>query len=63
MAKKSNFVSTPADLTNVNTDPRQRTPGEHDGEKGVYGEYGRTTSPNGVPEKIRDGQVPKVKGD
>ncbi len=31
-------------------------PGQYDGEKGYPG---RTKSPNGVPEKIRDGNVKK----
>lgn len=50
------FIKTPAGY--------KGGPGEYDGEKtGPFGEYARTSSPNAVPEKIRDGSVPAVSGE
>lgn len=53
----SDLVDTPMDSSLVKTGVPSGGPGEYDGEKtGAFGSYPRTSSPNGVPEKIRDGQ-------
>lgn len=50
------FIKTPAGY--------KGGPGEYDGhDKGPFGEYKRTPSPNGVPEKWLDGSVPKPSGE
>lgn len=53
----SDFVNSPAEP--IATPPKgyRGSNGEYDGEKGYPG---RTTSPNGVPEKVRDGGMPSV---
>lgn len=52
----SEFVKTPAGY--------KGGPGTYDGlDTGPFGEFKRTPSPNGVPEKIIDGSIPSVSGE
>lgn len=58
MAKNS-FVKTPVDM--IATPPKgyKGGPGVYDGENvGPFSSYKRTSTPNGVPEKIKDGAIP-----
>jgi hypothetical protein len=61
----SDFVDTPMPDEFVKTPAGYRGgPGVYDGEDCPgFGEYRRTPSPNSVPEKIRDGSVPKPTGE
>lgn len=60
-----NFVDTPMNSEFVKTPAGYKGgPGEYDGCKnGPFGEFGRTSSPNAVPEKIIDGSVGKPSGE
>lgn len=59
------FVDSPMNSEFIRTPAGYRGgPGMYDGEsEGPFGEYRRTPSPNSVPEKIRDGSVPKPSGE
>lgn len=60
----SNFVDTPMSEVFQKTEIPSGGPGEYDGEDCPgFSEYRRTKSPNGVPEKIRDGSVKKPSGE
>ncbi len=57
----SKFVNTPIDFIAHPPADNKGGPGEYNGDKtGPLGAYGRTPSPNAVPEKTRDGGLPTV---
>jgi hypothetical protein len=57
----SKFVETPMEPIAKAPAGYKGGPGVYDGEKNLpAGMPGRTHSPNGVPEKVRDGSVPSV---
>jgi len=59
----SEFVNTPMSSEFVKSETKGG-PGTYDGDDCAdFGSYRRTHSPNGVPEKIFDGSVPKVSGE
>ena len=59
----SEFVDTPMSSEFVKSD-KKGGPGVYDGEDCPgFSAYRRTSSPNGVPEKIRDGSVKAPSGE
>lgn len=60
-----NFCDSPmSPVFNKNGEIPEGGPGVYDGEDtAAFSEYKRTPSPNSVPEKIRDGSVPKPSGE
>ena len=61
----SSFVDSPIGEEWIKTPPGYKGgPGVYDGDDCPgFAEYRRTPSPNGVPEKIIDGSVPKPSGE
>lgn len=58
MAKDS-FVNTPVDMIGTPPKGNKGGPGVYNGEnQGPFSGYKRTSSPNAVPEKIYDGEIP-----
>jgi hypothetical protein len=55
----SDFCDSPMKLIATPPAGNKGGPGTYDGEKGYPG---RTSSPNAVPEKVRDGSVPTTQG-
>jgi hypothetical protein len=58
MAKES-FVNTPVDMIATPPANNKGGPGVYNGEdQGPFGSYKRTSSPDAVPEKTYDGEIP-----
>lgn len=58
---ESKFIDTPLDMIAHPPAGNKGGPGVYNGEDTApLSGYKRTSSPNAVPEKLRDGSVPKV---
>lgn len=56
---KNGFVNTPMDMIATPPSNNKGGPGVYNGEnQGPFSGYKRTSSSNGVPEKIYDGEIP-----